>query len=81
VAAERALVRALNGDCHSPIGALATVADGRMRMQAAVGGRDGSPPVILASAEDAGLDVDRLVGAVVASLKAQGVQDLLNVKC
>ncbi len=52
VAAERAVVTALNGDCHSPIAALAAYDEaGRvMRLRVAVGQRDGRPPVARASA-------------------------------
>ena len=52
VSAEREVVRLLEGDCHSPIAALAEHADGSMKLRACVGGRDGTPPVI--SAFDAG---------------------------
>ncbi len=48
VGAERALVAALEGDCHSPIGALAVLA-GRLTLYAAVGSRDGNPPVLTAT--------------------------------
>lgn len=54
VAAERELVLLLQGDCHSPIAALAEFlppgGQGRKKMQlrAAVGGRDGEPPVLWA---------------------------------
>ena len=42
VSAERALVAALNGDCHSPIAAHATLADGQLRLRGWVGSADGS---------------------------------------
>ncbi|HEX8913265.1 MAG TPA: hydroxymethylbilane synthase [Humisphaera sp.] len=50
---ERWLVNWLEGDCHSPIAAYATMsADGkRMEIRAAVGARDGHPPVVTAAAE------------------------------
>jgi len=41
--AERALVRALEADCHTPVGAHATIAhDGRLSLTAFVGAADGS---------------------------------------
>lgn len=45
VEAERALVRALQGDCHSPIGAWARLEGGRLVMEGLVGQTDGRPPV------------------------------------
>lgn len=43
VAAERALLRALDGSCHTPVGALATLdQDGRVRMQSFVARADGT---------------------------------------
>lgn len=41
VEAERALLRALGGGCLAPLGALAEVADGRLRLRAAYEGRRG----------------------------------------
>jgi hydroxymethylbilane synthase len=49
VALERDVVRLLNGDCHSPIAALATVTDAQVRLDAAVGAAGGQPPVVRAS--------------------------------
>ena len=80
VAAERAVVAALEGDCHSPIAALATVSGGRMRLEAAVGARDGLPPVLRAAAERPAADREALGVEVVASLDVQGVRDLLRAK-
>lgn len=45
VAAEREVVRALNGDCHSPIAALATMANDTVTLRVAVGQSRGDPPV------------------------------------
>ena len=80
VEAERSLVAALEGDCHSPIAALATLAGGRMRLRAAVGARDGGPPVVRAEAEAPRGHAKGLFGEVMASLEAQGVRDLLHPK-
>lgn len=78
VDAERAIVLGLNGDCHSPIAALATLDGEQMRLQVAVGARDGNPPLLnadeVASADQAG----DLVKKVLAQLDRQGVQQLLH---
>lgn len=70
VAAERAIVQALNGDCHSPIAALATIENGIIRLRASVGARDGNPPVIVAVGES--------TAEVVAALEAGGARKLLQ---
>jgi hydroxymethylbilane synthase len=79
VSLEREVVRRLGGDCHSPIAALARVAMSReVGLIAAVGARDGRPPVLRAQAlagEDHASDV---VNGVVESLLAQGAVTLLN---
>ena len=36
VRAERALLAALDGSCHTPIGGLAEIADGRLRLRALI---------------------------------------------
>ena len=43
---ERALVAGLNGDCFSPIGTLAEVVGGQIRLRAAVGRRGGELPIL-----------------------------------
>lgn len=50
VNAERRVVELLEGDCHSPIAAWARIENGALALDAVVGGRDGVPPVITASA-------------------------------
>lgn len=45
VAAEREVVRTLNGDCHSPIAAYASPESNTITLHVAVGQRDGDPPV------------------------------------
>lgn len=77
VGAEREIVRALEGDCHSPIAALATIDAGQILLKAAVGGRDGGLPVISASGVADRFDAQRAVAAVYQALLAQGVQGLL----
>jgi hydroxymethylbilane synthase len=77
VTVEREVVRRLQGDCHSPIAASAQVAGDRVKLRAAVGARDGGPPVIRASAAS-GVDQPAVaVDAVMRSLEAQGVRELL----
>jgi hydroxymethylbilane synthase len=48
---ERDLVAALDGDCTSPIAALATTENGKIILYAAVGAREGELPVVRAKAE------------------------------
>jgi hydroxymethylbilane synthase len=42
VRAERALLAALDGSCHTPIGGLAEIVDGRLRLRALIARADGS---------------------------------------
>jgi hydroxymethylbilane synthase len=79
VEAERALVGLLEGDCHSPIAALATIAGEQMTLRAAVGGRDGTPPVLTAEASGPAIHAQSLVRSVFEDLSRQGVQGLLAV--
>jgi hydroxymethylbilane synthase len=79
VTAERVIVQALGGDCHSPIGALAQINGDEMTLRAVVGGRGGTLPVIRASAAGpAGHGGDGAVEAVLKSLSEQNVQALLQ---
>jgi hydroxymethylbilane synthase len=77
VSAERAIVAALEGDCHSPIAILAKIEQDTMMIRARVGARSGEPPVISASATAPADQSDIAVGAVLQSLKQQGVHSLL----
>lgn len=77
VSLEREVVQALNGDCHSPIAALATVHGAAVRLQAAVGARGGELPVIRAEAEAPFADPAPALKAVLSSLEAQGARTLL----
>jgi hydroxymethylbilane synthase len=45
VTAERAFLRRVGGSCHTPLGAFATLADGRLTLRAVVVNPDGSAPV------------------------------------
>jgi hydroxymethylbilane synthase len=78
VVLERSLVQALNGDCHSPIAALATVEGGRVRLRAAVGARGGDPPVIHADATATFAEPRHALDELVKSLEQQGVRGLLG---
>jgi hydroxymethylbilane synthase len=75
VAAERAVVRALNGDCHSPIAALATFHDkfgpGMFNLRVTVGQPGGEPPVKRAeiSVKPADFTPETFAAAVVTALQ------------
>jgi len=60
VEAERAIVAALRCDCHSPIAVFAQFKDGSLHIQAALGQRDGNPPVKTAIAHGPGA-IDQVV--------------------
>jgi hydroxymethylbilane synthase len=80
VEAERAVVAALEGDCHSPIAALASVTGGdpnapEVHLRVAVGARDGVPPILRASATGTPASA---VEQVIQSLSAAGARALLR---
>jgi hydroxymethylbilane synthase len=80
VGVERQVVAGLNGDCHSPIAALA-IADGHhLSLRACVGGRDGVPPVVKAAAAGPLSRTKLLVDQVLQSLQAQGAMQMLSEK-
>lgn len=74
---ERAVVLALNGDCHSPIAALATLEGSQIHLRAAVGARGGELPVIRAEAVASAADANNALDAVMQSLEKQNVRQLL----
>jgi hydroxymethylbilane synthase len=74
---ERAVVRALEGDCHSPIAALATIDGNSLTLRTAVGKAGGDPPVLRASATGEAANPAAVLDAVVADLERQGVRTLL----
>ena len=85
VAAERSLVEKLQGDCHSPIAALARIKPAEpggggeeLTLRAAVGARDGQPPVLRAEATGAAGAADDVVAAVFDQLARGGVRSLLS---
>jgi hydroxymethylbilane synthase len=75
--AERALVRALDADCHTPVGAHATLGGAGLELRAFVGREDGSAWVRdeLAGAADA---PEALGAAVAARLLAAGAAEVLG---
>ena len=75
LAAERALVRALEADCHTPVGAHARVlASDELRLRAFVGAADGSAWV---RDELDGSDPERLGAAVAQRLLSAGAREVL----
>ncbi|HVT87342.1 MAG TPA: hydroxymethylbilane synthase [Tepidisphaeraceae bacterium] len=72
---ERALVQALNGDCHSPIAAYANMEAKQFHLRAAVSARGGELPVIHADATST--DPQASLVAVMKSLESQHVRALL----
>jgi hydroxymethylbilane synthase len=75
VSAERELVRALEADCHTPMGAHATQADGGLRLRAFVGRVDGSAWLV---DELEGADDPAALGQAMAQrLLAAGAQEIL----
>ena len=77
VECERAIVRGLDGDCHSPIAALAAVEEQHLVLRARVGWRDGNPPLINAVARAPVCEAARAVTAVLEDLKRQNVEKML----
>jgi hydroxymethylbilane synthase len=75
---ERRVVWALNGDCHSPIAAFATIEAGALTLRAAVGGRDGQPPLIRAESQGPIAQAEATLDAVVESLRSQGAIEMLG---
>ena len=78
VTAERVIVAALGGDCHSPIAALGQIEAGEFVFRAAIGARGGDPPVIRAKSVCPANRIDKAVEEVLKSLHDQGVEKLLN---
>lgn len=75
---ERTIVARLNGDCHSPIAAYATVENQRVHLVVAVGQRAGRPPVIHAASEAAVSAAQSVIEPVIESLMTQGAKQLLS---
>jgi len=73
--AERALVRALEADCRTPVGAHAQELGGGLTLRAFVGAQDGSAWV---RDELHGDDPDRLGAAVAQRLLSAGADEVLR---
>ena len=80
VAAERAVLRALGGGCQVPIGARATVADGRLELLAMVASPDGST-LIRVRAEGAAAEAESIGAAVAEDLLSRGARAILEAVC
>jgi hydroxymethylbilane synthase len=79
VTAERELVRLLNGDCHSPIAALARPrTEDSLTLRAAVGARGGEPPIVGAIEVGAISAPTELADGVFQLLRGQGASELLH---
>jgi hydroxymethylbilane synthase len=70
VEAERAVVAALNCDCHSPIAVLGQIEGQALHLRAALGHRDGDPPVHRASSVVPLANVAHAVADVVKQLSS-----------
>ncbi|MGD0767501.1 MAG: hydroxymethylbilane synthase [Tepidisphaeraceae bacterium] len=68
VDAERSVVAALNCDCHSPIAVHARIENQTLHLRAALGQRDGEPPVKFARSESPPANSSDAVDAVVRQL-------------
>ena len=76
LASERAVVRALEADCHTPVGVHASsLPDGRLRLRAFVGATDGSAWVRDELDDD---DAQALGAAVAERLLRAGARDVLD---
>jgi hydroxymethylbilane synthase len=78
VGLERDVVLALNGDCHSPIAAMATIeSEKTLYLRAVIGSRGGELPVIRAEARADLSEPRKALESVLALLEKQHVRDLL----
>jgi hydroxymethylbilane synthase len=74
VGMEREMVRLLEGDCFSPIAALARISGQKVELRVAVGRRGGEAPLLQASAQGKLAAGDEAVAAAFRSLSDQGVR-------
>ena len=77
VLAERAVLGALGGGCQVPIGAYATVAEGRLHIVAIVAAPDGTQ-VIRAEAEGPAAEAAKIGARVAADLLDRGARQILQ---
>lgn len=78
VALEREIVRHLNGDCHSPIAALAEISHDQIHLRATVAARNGHPPLIHAEARVSISTPEAAISQVMQQLESQGAKKLLS---
>lgn len=78
VRAERELVLLLEGDCHSPIAAFASILGTELELRAAVGRRGGQPPVLYAQGRGSADTPEVVAQQVFKSLLDQGVRSHLH---
>ena len=78
VETERELVRLLDGDCHSPIAAYATMQSGKLTFQACIGASGGHPPLLRAEGVEVDNDPYRLASRIWKSLEKAGVASSLH---
>ena len=78
IEAERGVVALLQGDCHSPIGALAQITNGTLHLRAMVGSRDGRPPIIHAAASSKITNPLSAVRELGATLASKGASQMLK---
>lgn len=78
VGLERQMVQALNGDCHSPIGALAQVEPDQIYLRANLAAREGQPPVYRAETRLPKADSKTAVAEIMRQFHAQGVDALFK---
>lgn len=76
VTAERAFLAGLGGGCSIPVGALATVSDGKLNLQAVVARPDGSQ-IIKVSADGSVDDAETIGNKLAKEALSQGAADLL----
>jgi len=77
VSLEREVIRLLDGDCHSPIGAFAAFDGEKLTLRATVARRDGTPPIVKASVTVARGDAESAPAHLVQALMSQGAEQLL----
>jgi hydroxymethylbilane synthase len=78
VRAERQVVQLLNGDCHSPIAALATITANTLTLRTSVAAKGGHPPVLAATATADKSNPESAATTAVAHLDTQGVRAILH---
>jgi hydroxymethylbilane synthase len=81
VTAERALLRRLQGGCQVPLGALASIADGRLQLQATVCALDGTRALSAGAEAPAAIEAAAALGVRVADeLLSRGAAALIGAE-